>query len=130
MAVLAALCACGSGEPQLDLAMRMSPELAMADHAVVVLFTAAPPTSCEVLRLSEKDEPIPKRGAYRSEVTISGTGPQDTEFFELVPGDYQIAVFVYAAGGGLVGFGCRPEPVTIELGKRTEAPVIEVRALP
>ena len=37
---------------------------------------------------------------------------------------------VYDGGNAMIGFGCLAAPVNIELGKRTEAPQIEVREVP
>jgi hypothetical protein len=124
------LLACEPADPQLDISMTISPVIAMgAVRAIVVLFPAEPPTSCEVLRLSEKSSDASQIGTYRSTVQLQGS-QRSTELFDLVPGDYQVAVFVYDGESDLVGFGCQMNPVQIELGKRTETPTIEVRALP
>jgi hypothetical protein len=123
--------ACEPGEPQIDVSVTMSPLIqATATRAVVVLYPAAPLSSCEVLRLSERDETTPKRGSNRSAIELNSPPPHEAEFFNLVPGDYQIAVFVYDAGDAMIGFGCLAAAVTIELGERTDAPEIEVRDVP
>ena len=129
---LLGLLACEPGDPQIDISVTMSPVIAAeAARAIVVLFPAAPPTTCEILRLSEKNTTDPlKIGTYRSTVTLPAAPPHEANFFDLVPGDYQIAVFVYDDQSELVGFGCQMAPVEIELGKRAESSLIEVRSLP
>ena len=130
---LLGLFGCEPSDPPIDVSVSMSPVIAQnANRAVVILFPAAPPTTCEVLRLSEKNAMDPmKIGTYRSIVQLAGRmGPQQTEFFDVVPGQYQIAVFVYDASSMLIGFGCQMPAVTIELGKRAESMTIEVRAIP
>jgi hypothetical protein len=128
---LLGLLACGPGDPEIDISVSMSPLIPMdATEAVVVLFPAAPASSCEVLRLSEKSSDAKQIGTYRSVVPlVNQAPPHGASFFELVPGEYQVAVYVYR-GEDLVGFGCQMSPVTIELGKRTETQSIQVRALP
>jgi hypothetical protein len=128
---LFALFGCEPSAPEIGISVTMSPLIgATARRAVVVLYPAAPPSTCEVLRLSEMGETMPKRGSNRSAIMLDGSPPHMTEFFNLVPGDYQIAVFVYDGADQMVGFGCLMAPVTIELGVYTDAPQIEVREVP
>jgi hypothetical protein len=66
-------------------------------------------------------------GTYRSMVMLDGRSSYATDFFELVPGDYQVAVFVYDGDDQVVGFGCETTAVTIELGKKSDVGTIEVQ---
>lgn len=105
--------ACGAPEPGVDVRMKMSPVIAEeAVQATVSLYNA--PVSCEVIRISESRE-----GVYNAQVPVAG-GTPGTELFELVPGSYQVAVFVFDGDQNLIGFGCDPRPVEIEQGKQSE----------
>ena len=130
LSVIALLCACGPADPEIGISVSMSPLIAAgAVRAIVVLFPA-PIVDCEVLRLSEKNVQPNRFGTYRSNVMLDGSPPHATEFFELVPGDYQLAVFVYDEDDEVVGFGCEMTAVTIELGKRSDVGTIEVQPPP
>ena len=127
------LASCEPSDPPFQLAMTMSPVIAQtAREALIVLFAADPdPNPCEVLRLSEKNtQDKMTLGTYRVPFTLDGTGPQSTEIFDLFPGRYQVAVFVYDGGKKLVGFGCQMQALTIEEGKQTETTMIEIRPSP
>jgi hypothetical protein len=131
--VIVLLAACEPSEPPIDIDISMSPVIAMnADEAMVVLFPATdPPTSCDVFRLTEKNAPDGTLiGTYRTTIDVKGTMAHQTNIWGIVPGRYQVAVFVYDMMDAVVGFGCLPMPVTIEEGKRTETPTIDIRPPP
>lgn len=113
------LCACGGPEVGVDIQMSMSPLIAPeAVRATVSLYNA--PVSCEVVRLSPTRD-----GIYNSQVTLAG-GAASTELFEIVPGRYQVAVFVFDASDEVIGFGCDPREVEVEQGRRAELGPITV----
>lgn len=131
--VILLLAACEPADPQLEISMTMSLVIAMgATEAMVVLFPATEPlTSCEVFRLSEKNAPDPEQlGTYRTKVELDGTKAHQTNIWDIVPGRYQVAVFIYDGGGKVLGFGCPLNAVAIEMGKRTETPAIDIRPPP
>ena len=132
--VILLLAACEPADPQLEIAMTMSPVIAMgATEAMVVLFPATDPlTNCEVFRLSEKNAPDPDLlGTYRAKVELSGNKPYQANIWDIVPGRYQVAVFVYDGGKNVLGFGCPPNTaLTIEMGKRAEPTAIDIRPPP
>jgi hypothetical protein len=110
---------CG-GDDGIAIGVSLSPAIAQeAVRAKIALYNA--PASCNVIRISNKS------GIYEQIVAI---GERGTEFFDVTPNPYQIAVFVYDASDALIGFGCDPTAVIVESGRRTMRGPITVGPLP
>ena len=115
---------CGGPSFEGNLAVRVERSELIPDGATrACLSLYEDGETCEIIENSGL------RGLFEAQLVLDGAEQASSTIFEVRSGTYIAAVWLMNASNEVIGFGCEPESIQVNIGQRTEVAIVAQESL-